>query len=121
MKANNLTRAGALLAVPSLVSSSPKLRDECHKGAKFVAKMLEGLGADVKVVQVYEDKNPVIIGRLGHNPDRPTVTFYGHYDVQPAAEPDWATNPFELNSVNEYLYGRGVSDNKHCLQPPPVR
>lgn len=36
----------------------------------------------------------------------------GHYDVQPAAEPDWATNPFELNSVNEYLYGRGVSDNK---------
>ncbi|KAG2445688.1 hypothetical protein HXX76_000296 [Chlamydomonas incerta] len=94
------------------VSSSPKLRDDCHKGAKFVAKMLEGLGADVKVVQVYEDKNPVVIGRLGHNPDRPTVTFYGHYDVQPAAEPDWATNPFELNSVNEYLYGRGVSDNK---------
>ncbi|GLC44069.1 hypothetical protein PLESTB_000932700 [Pleodorina starrii] len=94
------------------VSNNPQLRDDCHKGAKFVAKMLEGLGADVKVVQVYEDKNPVVIGRLGHNPDRPTVTFYGHYDVQPAAEPDWATNPFELNSVNEYLYGRGVSDNK---------
>ncbi|EFJ51074.1 hypothetical protein VOLCADRAFT_57861, partial [Volvox carteri f. nagariensis] len=54
----------------------------------------------------------VVIGRLGHNPDKPTVTFYGHYDVQPAAEPDWLTNPFELNSVNEYLYGRGVSDNK---------
>jgi acetylornithine deacetylase/succinyl-diaminopimelate desuccinylase-like protein len=36
----------------------------------------------------------------------------GHYDVQPAAEPDWSTNPFELNSVNEYMYGRGVSDNK---------
>ncbi|GIL47514.1 hypothetical protein Vafri_4310 [Volvox africanus] len=94
------------------VSSSPKLRDDCHKGAKFLAKMLEGLGADVKVVQVIEDKNPVVIGRLGHNTDKPTVTFYGHYDVQPAAEPDWATNPFELNSVNEYLYGRGVSDNK---------
>lgn len=59
------------------MSSSPRLRDDCHKGAKFVAKMLEGLGADVKVVQVYEDKNPVVIGRLGHNPDRPTVTFYG--------------------------------------------
>ncbi|GIL70254.1 hypothetical protein Vretifemale_1091 [Volvox reticuliferus] len=94
------------------VSNSPKLRDDCHKGAKFLAKMLEGLGADVKVVQVIEDKNPVVIGRLGHNADKPTVTFYGHYDVQPAAEPDWATNPFELNSVNEYLYGRGVSDNK---------
>jgi hypothetical protein len=33
-------------------------------------------------------------------------------DVQPAQEPDWRTNPFELNAVNEYLYGRGTSDNK---------
>lgn len=31
---------------------------------------------------------------------------------QPASEPDWRTNPFELNAVNEYLYGRGTSDNK---------
>lgn len=63
--------------------------------------------------QVNEDNLPVVIGRLGHaGPDRPTVTFYGHYDVQPANEVDWRTNPFELNSVNEYLYGRGTSDNK---------
>lgn len=33
-------------------------------------------------------------------------------DVQPAHEAEWATNPFELNAVNEYLYGRGTSDNK---------
>jgi acetylornithine deacetylase/succinyl-diaminopimelate desuccinylase-like protein len=32
--------------------------------------------------------------------------------VQPANEPDWATDPFEMNAVNEYLYGRGTSDNK---------
>ncbi len=31
---------------------NPKFRDDCLKGAKFVARMLEGLGADVKVVQV---------------------------------------------------------------------
>lgn len=59
-----------------------------------------------------EGKNPLVIGRLGSAPDLPTVTFYGHYDVQPALEPDWRTPPFELNSVNEYLYGRGTSDNK---------
>jgi hypothetical protein len=40
------------------------------------------------------------------------VVFYGHYDVQPALEPDWATRPFELAAVDGYLYGRGTSDNK---------
>lgn len=54
----------------------------------------------------------MILGRLGWAPDKPTVTFYGHYDVQPALEPDWRTRPFELVAVNEYLYGRGTSDNK---------
>jgi acetylornithine deacetylase/succinyl-diaminopimelate desuccinylase-like protein len=38
--------------------------------------------------------------------------FYGHYDVQPALEPDWVTRPFEMAAVDGYLYGRGTSDNK---------
>lgn len=36
----------------------------------------------------------------------------GHYDVQPALEPEWQTDPFELSSIDGHLYGRGVSDNK---------
>ena len=59
-----------------------------------------------------EDKNPLVLGRLGRNPDVPTVTFYGHYDVQPAMEREWATNPFEIAAIDGYLYGRGTSDNK---------
>jgi Cys-Gly metallodipeptidase DUG1 len=67
----------------------------------------------VKVVRPLEDKNPVILGRIGRVEEgRKTVTFYGHYDVQPAGEADWQTNPWELSGVNEYLYGRGASDNK---------
>eukprot|EP00798_Chlamydomonas_sp_ICE-L_P015334 gene15334-21420_t len=94
------------------VSSNPLLRDECLKGARFISKLLEGLGAEVKVVQPHDNKNPIVFGRLGRNPNRPTITFYAHYDVQPAAESEWNTDPFELNAVNEYLYGRGTSDNK---------
>lgn len=95
------------------VSGDPRLHEECLKGAKYLSKALESmLGADVKVIPNRDEKNPVVVGRLGWAPDRPTVTFYGHYDVQPAAEPDWATPPFELTAVNEYLYGRGTSDNK---------
>ena len=54
----------------------------------------------------------MVLGRLGRNPDVPTVTFYGHYDVQPAMEREWATDPFEIAAIDGYLYGRGTSDNK---------
>lgn len=33
------------------VSSNPKHREDCVRGAKFLAKLLESLGADVKVVR----------------------------------------------------------------------
>ena len=59
-----------------------------------------------------EDKNPVVIARLGRDEKKRTVTFYGHYDVQPAMEREWTTNPFEMNAIDGYYYGRGTSDNK---------
>ncbi|EIE27434.1 Zn-dependent exopeptidase [Coccomyxa subellipsoidea C-169] len=69
-------------------------------------------GAEIKLSRPVEDKNPVVIGRLGRNPDLPTVTFYGHYDVQPAMEREWNTDPFEVAAIDGYFYGRGTSDNK---------
>ena len=94
------------------VSADPKLREESFRGAKFLLRLLEGLGAEVKLAQPYDDKNPVVLGRLGRCPQRPTVTFYGHYDVQPTPEPEWKTDPWELNAVDGNFIARGVSDNK---------
>lgn len=59
--------------------------------------------------------NPVVFGRLGQDPALPTVTFYAHYDVQPAFDFEWDTPPFEVVSTNGFLYGRGTSDNKGPL------
>jgi Peptidase family M20/M25/M40 len=89
-----------------------KLREECFRGAKYVGRLLEGLGAEVKMVRQHEDRNPLVLARLGQHKDRPTVTFYAHYDVQPANEMDWRTKPFEMAAIDGYFYGRGVSDNK---------
>ncbi len=36
----------------------------------------------MKIAHVAEDKNPVVLGRLGREPSLPTIAFYGHYDVQ---------------------------------------
>lgn len=96
------------------VSADPTAREACFRGAKFLAGLLEGMGAEIKLVRdpTSEARNPVVLGRIGRNPAAPTVTFYGHYDVQPAMEREWATDPFAVTSVDGYLYGRGTSDNK---------
>src|SRR5690606_10151860 len=66
---------------------------------------------------------PVVLGRTRApgTHDGPTMLFYGHYDVQPAAPLDaWRTPPFEATRVRdadgtERIYGRGVSDSKGQL------
>ena len=108
-----LERALAAFVRLRTVSADPSLREECYRGAKWLAALLDGIGAEVKFVRsASADRNPVVLGRLGRSADKPTVTFYGHYDVQPAMEREWATDPFAVASVDGHLYGRGTSDNK---------
>jgi len=95
------------------VSRDPVFREECFQGAKYVAALLESLGAEIKMAQgPQDDTNPVVLGRIGRDTSRPTILFYGHYDIQPAMERDWKTDPFQVHSIDGYLYGRGTSDNK---------
>ena len=56
--------------------------------------------------------NPVVIARVGSNPALPTIVFYGHYDVVPANESSWNSDPFVMTGRDGYVYGRGVADNK---------
>ena len=34
-------------------------------------------GAEIKMAHGQEDRNPVVLGRLGRDPSKPTVCFYG--------------------------------------------
>ncbi|KDD76654.1 hypothetical protein H632_c147p0, partial [Helicosporidium sp. ATCC 50920] len=97
------------------VSGDASLREECFRGAKFVLRLLEGLGAEATLVRPRDDRNPLVVARLGDDPRRPTVVFYGHYDVLPARVGEWGCDPWCLSSVDGYLYGRGVSANKGPL------
>ena len=94
------------------VSADPSRSHDCFQGAKFLLQLLESIGAEVKLAPTVEGKNPLVLGRIGNDPKLKTVTFYGHYDVQPAMEPDWNQDPFDLLAKNGYYCGRGVSDNK---------
>ncbi|KAI9835858.1 MAG: hypothetical protein M1819_001756 [Sarea resinae] len=60
----------------------------------------------------------VVFAKFHGNPSesahRKKILFYGHYDVIAAEneQKKWIVDPFTLEGINGYLYGRGVSDNK---------
>jgi acetylornithine deacetylase/succinyl-diaminopimelate desuccinylase-like protein len=56
-------------------------------------------------VQGAEGTNPLVLGRLGNDPAKPTLAYYGHYDVVPAvAEEGWDSDPFAMDGRDGYLY-----------------
>ncbi|KAJ5721537.1 Peptidase M20 [Penicillium malachiteum] len=99
------------------ISASPKFKGECNQGAAFLRRHCNYLGAKTKLLTTGKDTNPVVYARFNatstDNVDK-TILFYGHYDVVGADtnRPKWKSDPYQLTSINGFLYGRGVSDNK---------
>lgn len=79
--------------------------------AAYLEAQLAKLGMEVE--QLATPGWPMVVGRRHEAADRPTVLFYGHYDVQP---PDpleaWISPPFEPEIRDGRIWGRGVGDNK---------
>ncbi|RHZ53461.1 hypothetical protein CDV55_103788 [Aspergillus turcosus] len=99
------------------VSASPKFAGECNQGAAFLRRHCIYLGARTKLLPTGQETNPIVYARFSANaPDKvdKTILFYGHYDVvgADANRNKWNTDPYQLASIDGFLYGRGVSDNK---------
>ncbi|KAJ5634580.1 hypothetical protein N7528_002422 [Penicillium herquei] len=99
------------------ISASPKFKGECNQGAAFLRRHCNYLGAKTKLLTTGEDTNPIVYARFNAtSTDKvdKTILFYGHYDVVGADtnRPKWKSDPYQLTSINGFLYGRGVSDNK---------
>jgi acetylornithine deacetylase/succinyl-diaminopimelate desuccinylase-like protein len=103
-----------LLAIPS-VSADPAHKDDVERAAGWLAQFVRSAGGDAEVVRT--DTHPLIVGELAaSNGAAPTVLVYGHVDVQP---PDplelWESDPFTLEQRGDWLYARGVVDDKGQL------
>jgi acetylornithine deacetylase/succinyl-diaminopimelate desuccinylase-like protein len=106
----------AFLRIPS-ISADPAHHADVQRAGQWVCEHIRGAGGDSELVDWHGQ--PLALGevRASHEPDRaPTVLCYGHFDVQP---PDplelWESPPFAPEIRGEYLYGRGVADDKGQL------
>jgi acetylornithine deacetylase/succinyl-diaminopimelate desuccinylase-like protein len=101
-----------LISIPS-VSALPEHREDCRMAADWLADRLRRIGMDVEVVDVLDGGHPVVAAEWMGRPGSPTLTIYGHYDVQPPDPLDeWETPPFEPIVRDGFVYARGADDNK---------
>jgi acetylornithine deacetylase/succinyl-diaminopimelate desuccinylase-like protein len=114
-RAQSLDRLKSFLKIPS-VSTKPDHKPDMQRCAEFLANEFRACGLTPTIHPT--PGHPILVAKNHHQPNRPTVLLYGHYDVQPP-EPlaDWTTPPFEPTIRNDEnghpaIYARGAVDDK---------
>jgi len=101
-----------LVKIPS-ISTEPKYKNDVKAAADWAAAKLKNIG--MENIQILETGGHPVVFAENHSAGEsaPTVTIYGHYDVQPS-DPDelWKSPAFEPVVKGDRLYGRGASDMK---------
>jgi acetylornithine deacetylase/succinyl-diaminopimelate desuccinylase-like protein len=99
------------LRIPS-ISTLSEHKPDIQKAAEFVKSELEKAG--LQQAQLIEGQgNPLVYAEWLGAPGKPTILFYGHYDVQPPDPLDeWKSPPFEPAIRNDNIYARGSADDK---------
>ena len=106
-----------LLRIPS-VSADPNHAADVRRAGEWVRDLVRSAkGAEAELVDT--DAQPMVIGEIPASNDpgnAPTVLIYGHFDVQPPAPIDlWDSDPFEPTVKDDWLFARGVADDKGQL------
>jgi acetylornithine deacetylase/succinyl-diaminopimelate desuccinylase-like protein len=111
-----LDELSELLRIPS-ISADPAHAADVRAAADWVAARIRRGGGEAEVVDWHG--HPLAVGEIRASEDAgsaPTVLCYGHFDVQPPAPLDlWTTEPFEPTVRADWLYARGVADDKGQL------
>ncbi|MEZ5312465.1 MAG: M20/M25/M40 family metallo-hydrolase [Thermoanaerobaculia bacterium] len=99
------------LRIPS-ISTDPDYRKDVDRCADWLVGKLEAAG--LTAGKIATAGHPLVYAEnLSAGPDKPTVLFYGHYDVQPPDPLDeWRNPPFEPTEEGDLLVARGATDDK---------
>ncbi len=101
----------AFLRIPS-ISTLSEHKPDIQRAAEFVRDELRAAG--MTTAELIQGKgNPLVYGEWLGSPGKPTILFYGHYDVQPAEPLDeWKSPPFEPSIRGNDIFARGAADDK---------
>ena len=106
----HLSELKEFLKIPS-VSTKAEHKADVERAARWVADKLRGAFSHVEIVPT--KMHPLVYAESLHDPSKPTVLFYGHYDVQPPEPLElWTSPAFEPTERNGNLYCRGSVDDK---------
>ena len=92
----------ALLEIPNLASDSPDI----EKNAAAISALYEKRGVRTRLLRV-TGAPPVVYGELDAPAATRTITFYAHYDGQPADPRQWSGDPFHPVLRNRPLESGG--------------
>lgn len=110
MRASHLEDFYSFLRFPS-VSTDDQYAEKVTECAHWLVEKLSDIGLETKLVPT--PGHPVVWAKNKHQPGRPTVMIYGHYDVQPPDPLDlWDSPPFDPVLKDGYVFARGSTDNK---------
>ena len=106
-----LSELNEFLRIPS-ISTNKENQADVQRCAQWVADHMKSIG--MENVQVFSTPgHPIVYSEWLSAPGKPTVLFYGHYDVQPVDPLNlWTTPPFEPCIREGNLYARGAADDK---------
>jgi acetylornithine deacetylase/succinyl-diaminopimelate desuccinylase-like protein len=104
------------LRIPS-ISADPDHQDDVRAAGDWLCSFVRAAGGAAELVDF--GGRPLALGELRASSDSDsaaTVLAYGHFDVQPPAPLEqWLSPPFEATVRDEWLYARGVADDKGQL------
>src|SRR5712671_3964373 len=101
----------AFLRIPS-ISTLSEHKSDVRRAAEFARDQLSSAGMTVAEL-IEGEGNPLVYAEWLGAPGKPTLLFYGHYDVQPPDPLDeWKSPPFEPDVRGDDIFARGSSDDK---------
>ena len=100
----------AFLRIPS-ISTLSEHKPDIRRAAEFARRDLESAGLSAELIE--GNGNPLVYAEWLGAPGKPTILFYGHYDVQPPDPLDeWKSDPFEPEVRGQDIFARGSADDK---------
>nr|MBA3347752.1 M20/M25/M40 family metallo-hydrolase [Actinomycetota bacterium] len=110
-----------ILRIPSISADSTR-GDDVRAAGEWVCERIRAAGGEAEIVDwpaADGATRPLAVGEIRASNDAetaPTILCYGHFDVQPPEPLDlWESEPFEPTIRGEWLYARGISDDKGQL------